>query len=120
MPDSLPTNSLTVHRCVKCGRRWFDVMPPIGEGSGHSPDDGTRGWCKSGEFVATPYVAVAPLSDAQIEAGARAEYDREPWVFGQDAEGENVTKPWDEAPPSVHDYYRATARTVWEAISRAL
>jgi hypothetical protein len=43
--------------------------------------------------------------DAALERAARALHDREPWVYGQDAGGEDVTKPWDEAAESVRESY---------------
>lgn len=45
-----------------------------------------------------------------IEMAARALHDHEPWVYGQDVDGADITKPWESAPPAVQQDYRATAR----------
>jgi hypothetical protein len=47
-----------------------------------------------------------PVTDEAVEAAAEAAHDAMPWVYGQDDDGEDVYKPWSEAPEAVKQHYR--------------
>jgi hypothetical protein len=72
-----------------------------------------------GESIALDILtaALAALDrEALIEKAAEATHDVDPWVYGQDGDGENITKPWSEAPPAVREEYRVGARAAFVAI----
>jgi hypothetical protein len=47
-----------------------------------------------------------PVTDKAVEKAAAAAHDAMPWVYGQDDDGEDVYKPWSEAPEAVKQHYR--------------
>lgn len=50
-----------------------------------------------------------------IDRAAKAAHDADPWLYGQTGTGEDIYKPWEEAPPAVQQHYRAQAVAVMEA-----
>lgn len=47
---------------------------------------------------------------------AEALHIADPWLYGQDADGEDVHKPWADAPESVKGYYRKSVDVVLTAL----
>lgn len=56
------------------------------------------------------YVRADLYDDPEVVLlAAQALHDHDPWIYGQDAGGEDIVKPWDEAPQSVQAHYREAA-----------